>query len=259
MFVDLVSKPRTLARAALAVAYLGLMVIMTIVAWQGGKVDLSSVGQVSSALAAALLGAAINPGGSKKAASAGKSASAAPASVAPEPAAPGGSGASGGSGGGLGNVGTDAFWGIQTVVGCAALLLTALALVVHGSGHTNAPAAFVAVAAAFSALFLDTSSITHPLSDTPSTANAAHPADAAASAGSSAVTAATGAVAAVPPASSGPAAGAGAGAGAGAEPARGEAGAATVGGAAADGTVTPKAQIPAQSTGSADDAESPNS
>ncbi|WP_042388015.1 hypothetical protein [Streptacidiphilus melanogenes] len=238
MFVDLVSKPRTLARAALTVAYLGLMVIMTIVAWQGAKVDLSSVGQVSSALAAALLGAAINPGGSRKSAQAAPTAPTAPtrpsSPVAPtEPVAQVAA-----VGAGRGTAGADASWGIQAVVGCAALLVTALALVVDGSGHTNAPAAFVAVAAAFSALFLDTSSVTHPLNDTPPAVGAVASAGAAATKPAPAGTAvsepvAVESAAAEPPASSGPA-------------------------AAAGGAPSPKAQIPAQSTGSADDAESPN-
>jgi hypothetical protein len=193
MFVDLVPNPRTLARAALTVAYLGLMIIMTIVAWQGGKVDLSSVGQVASGLAAALLGAVINPSGSKKAAA---------------PAAAGG-----------GARETDVFWAVQAVVGAAALLLTALALVVGGSGHVNAPEAFVAVAAAFSALFLDTSSVTHPLTDSSAAGGAA----AAAEAGAGVV---------------------------------GDAASAD---AAAGTEATTKAQIPVQAGGSADDAESPNS
>ncbi|WP_042422667.1 hypothetical protein [Streptacidiphilus anmyonensis] len=245
MFVDLVSKPRTLARAALTVAYLGLMVIMTVVAWQGAKVDLSSVGQVSSALAAALLGAAINPGGARKSAQGVSTAPVAP--VAPtEPVAPVASG--------WGKAGADASWGIQAVVGCAALLVTALALVVDGSGHSNAPAAFVAVAAAFSALFLDTSSVTHPLTDTPAPAGAAASTGRAVAQPVGAGTAVREAAAdetpaADPPASGGPAAAA-----------SGEAaGAAQNGGRATGGDPTPKAQIPAQSTGSADDAESPNS
>ncbi|SEK56317.1 hypothetical protein [Streptacidiphilus jiangxiensis] len=142
MFAELVPKPRTLARAALTVAYLGLMLVMTVVAWQGGKVDLSQVGQVFGALAAGLLGAVINPGSGSK-----------------PPAGEGG----GENRGSLSE--TDAFWAVQTVVGCAALLLTALALAVNGSGHANAPDAFVAVAAAFSALFLDTRNLTHTLTD----------------------------------------------------------------------------------------------
>jgi hypothetical protein len=200
MFVDLVPKPRTLARAALTVAYLGLMLIMTIVAWQGGKVDLSSVGQVASGLAAALLGAVINPTGSKKAAPSAPTATTAPAVAA----------------GGARE--TDVFWAVQAVVGSAALLLTALALAVSGSRHINAPEAFVAVAAAFGALFLDTSNVTHPLTDS----------------------SATGATAA-------PAAGV-----------AGGPGGATGGDATTGQEETTKTQIPAQSIGSTDDAGSPN-
>ncbi|MEY9874214.1 hypothetical protein ABH931_003708 [Streptacidiphilus sp. MAP12-33] len=143
MFAELVSKPRTLARAALTVAYLGLMIVMTVVAWQGGKVGLSSVGQVFGALGAGLLGAAINPSGPERPAGAGTAEPASPASARE----------------------MDVFWALQTVVGCAALLLTALALAVNGTGHANAPNAFVAVAAAFSALFLDTRGVTHPLTE----------------------------------------------------------------------------------------------
>jgi hypothetical protein len=191
MFADLVPQPRTLARAALTVAYLGLMIIMTVVAWQGGRIDLSSVGQVFGALGSGLLGAVVNPSGSKKSPS--------------KPTPPGGCG--------NGARETDVFWALQTVVGCAALLLTALALAVHGSGHANAPAAFTAVAAAFSALFLDTSGVTHALTGTPTAADdAPSAADAPVAAPDAAPT-------------EGPAA---------------------------------KAHIPTQSTGTADDADSPN-
>jgi hypothetical protein len=203
MFADLVPQPRTLARAALTVAYLGLMLVLAVVAWQGGKVDLSSVGQVFGALGAGLLGAVINPSGSKK--------SSAPA----------------GSGNGARE--TDVFWAFQTVVGCAALLMTALALAVNGSGHANAPAAFTAVAAAFSALFLDTSSVTHPLTEATGSSGAPATSDAAGS----------------------KAAGSGAGGGA-------ATGGAADGAPATGAGEAPKAHIPSQSTGSADDAESPN-
>ena len=243
MFADLVPQPRTLARAALTVAYLGLMLVMTVVAWEGGKVDLSSVGQVFGALGAGLLGAVINPSTSKKPA---------------PPSGAGGSGSSGGSGGSggaasSGSVGslvsvfngereTDAFWAIQTVVGAGALLLTALALAVNGTGHANAPDAFVAVAAAFGALFVDTSSVTHPLTDaTTATPDAGGTGDGGSAIAAPASEAAAPATAAAPaPATP-------------VTPADAAAEAPT--GAAAP---TGKAHIPAQSTGSADDAESPN-
>jgi hypothetical protein len=158
----LLGQPESWARRALLLAYLGLMATMVAVAWEVARIDLSNAGKIFGALAAGVLGAVINPVGSKKAqAKAAASASqpqakqtavpaptAAPES-APAPAAPAPV--------------VDWAWAAQTLIGCAALLATAAALVFDGGRHVNAPDAFVAVAAAFGTLFLDTSGATHAL------------------------------------------------------------------------------------------------
>lgn len=254
MFADLVPQPRTLARAALTVAYLGLMLVMTVVAWEGGKVDLSSVGQVFGALGAGLLGAVINPSGSKK------SAAASGTDGSGSSGSSGSSGAAESAGDAVdGERETDAFWAIQTVVGAGALLLIALALAVDGTGHPNASAAFVAVAAAFGALFVDTSGVTHPLTDAAPAAGS-HTSGTVSDPASNAPGAGDGGSGTAAGPTNGPAAAPGeapAVAPSGGDAPTGDAPTddAPTGGAAPTG----KAHIPAQSTGSADDAESPNS
>ncbi|MEY9940083.1 hypothetical protein [Streptacidiphilus sp. MAP5-3] len=124
------------SRAALMVAYLGLMAAMAGVAWETEKIDLSGVAKVFTALAAGLMGAVINPATSKQAQK---------GLTQPHPPV------------------IDGVWAAHAVIGCVALLVAAAALVVDGGRHVNASDAFVAMATAFGMLFVDTSSATHAL------------------------------------------------------------------------------------------------
>ncbi|MBF9069421.1 hypothetical protein [Streptacidiphilus fuscans] len=145
--------PATWSRAALMVAYLGLMAALAGVAWETAKIDLSGVAKVFTALAAGLMGAVINPATSKQA-----------QKGLAQPQQPT----------------IDAMWAAHAVIGCAALLVAAAALVVDGGRHVNASDAFVAMATAFGMLFVDTSSATHALAPaaSPAPATAAAPATA---------------------------------------------------------------------------------
>ncbi|MEY9844387.1 peptidoglycan/LPS O-acetylase OafA/YrhL [Streptacidiphilus sp. BW17] len=161
--------PAMWSRAALMVAYLGLMAAMAGVAWETEKIDLSGVAKVFTALAAGLMGAVINPATSKQAQK---------GLTQPHPPV------------------IDGVWAAHAVIGCVALLVDAAALVVDGGRHVNASDAFVAMATAFGMLFVDTSSATHELvggttpAAVPTAVPGAVPATAAASAAATAPAAA---------------------------------------------------------------------
>jgi hypothetical protein len=122
---DAVRNPAAWSRAALMVAYLGLMAAMAGVAWETTKIDLSGVAKVFTALAAGLVGAVINPATSN-ASNTSKQSPKGPA----QPQSPA----------------IDGVFAAHAVIGCAALLVAAAALVIDGGRHVNASDAFVAMA-----------------------------------------------------------------------------------------------------------------
>lgn len=119
------------ARGLLTLAYAGLLVIVCLLAWETDAVDLSDLSNTFSVLASALLGVIVNPRQKKQ-----------DARVSSMP--------------------PDVLWLVAAILAAPAVVLTGVALIVNGPSHPNAATAFAAATAAFAALFVDTSAITHP-------------------------------------------------------------------------------------------------
>jgi hypothetical protein len=142
----------TIARAAQLVGFAVVAVALAVVSWRGTSLNLPDVGQFAGIIGSGFLGGIINPLMKKLTGGAGGG-NAAQVTQQAEAAQDNAAAALGQK--------SDAMWDVAVVIGAVAIVVAALAMAINGNHHVNAAAALTALATAFGALFVNTSSFTH--------------------------------------------------------------------------------------------------
>ncbi|MCQ4045396.1 hypothetical protein ACFOSC_03730 [Streptantibioticus rubrisoli] len=130
MRTSLNAAQRAATAIVLALGFLALMVFLSVTAWKTANTDLSTLTRDLSIVATALFGAVINPTSKRTQ--------------------------------GSWRDFETWVWVALTVAGLAGVVVTGVAVTVHGS-HPNSVPALTAAVLAFAGLFVDTSRLAHPV------------------------------------------------------------------------------------------------